>query len=51
MLYGGYADLNKDQNGVDNYTFGVGGIQETNKNLSGVYSGIARGNCGVKDHR
>lgn len=47
MLYGGDADLKKDQNGVDNYTFGVGGIQETNKSLSGVYSVYARGKCGV----
>lgn len=47
MLYGGDADLKQDQNGVDNYTFGVGGIQETNKSLSGVYSVYARGKCGV----
>lgn len=47
MLYGGDADLKQDQNGVDNYIFGVGGIQETNKSLSGVYSVYARGKCGV----
>lgn len=45
MLYGGDADLKKEQNGVFNYTFG--GIKDTDKSLSGVSSLKARGKCGV----
>lgn len=45
MLYGGDADLTKNQNGVSDYTFG--GIQETNKSLSNVSPLKPRGRCGV----
>ena len=45
MLYGGDADLKKDQNGVADYTFGK--IHETNKSLSIVSSLNTRGRCGV----
>ena len=45
MLYGGDADLTKNQNGVSDYTFG--GIQETNKSLSNVSPLKTRGRCGV----
>lgn len=45
MLYGGDADLKKDQNGVADYTFGK--IHETNKSLSSVSSINTRGRCGV----
>lgn len=45
VLYGGDADLTKDQNGRANFTFGE--IRDTDKNLS-VESGIyTRGKCGV----
>lgn len=45
MLYGGDADLTKDQNGRADFTFGE--IRSTDKNLStesGIYT---RGQCGV----
>lgn len=45
MLYGGDADLKKDQNGVANYTFGE--IKNTDKSLSSESSIYARGRCGV----
>lgn len=45
MLYGGDADLKKEQNGVADYTFGK--IHETNKSLSSVSSLNTRGRCGV----
>lgn len=45
MLYGGDADLTKDQNGVSDYTFG--GIKETDKSLSVESSLKSRGRCGV----
>lgn len=45
MLYGGDADLTKDQNGRADFTFGE--IRDTDENLS-VESGIyTRGKCGV----
>ena len=47
MLYGGDADLKKDQNGVDDYTFSQ--IQDANAKYSSI-SGLlinARGRCGV----
>lgn len=47
MLYGGDADLMKDQNGVSDYTFGK--IQDANAKYSSI-SGLlinARGRCGV----
>lgn len=47
MLYGGDADLKKNQNGVSDYTFGV--IKSPDKTLSSV-SGLGiheRGRCGV----
>lgn len=47
MLYGGDADLKKNQNGVSDYTFGV--IKSSDKTLSSV-SGLGiheRGRCGV----
>lgn len=45
VLYGGDADLTKDQNGRADFTFGE--IRDTDKNLS-VESGIyTRGKCGV----
>ena len=47
MLYGGDADLKKDQNGVDDYTFG--GIKSPDKHFSSI-SGLLpheRGKCGV----
>ena len=49
MLYGGDADLKKDQNGTDDYNFGEKGIHEANQKLgvqgNGTHSGIGR--CGV----
>lgn len=45
MLYGGDADLKKDQNGEANYTFGE--IKNTDKSLSSESSIYARGRCGV----
>lgn len=45
MLYGGDADLTKDQNGVSDYTFG--GIKETDNSLSVESSLKSRGRCGV----
>ena len=45
MLYGGDADLKKNQNGEANYTFGE--IKNTDKSLSSESSIYARGRCGV----
>lgn len=45
MLYGGDADLKKDQNGEANYTFGE--IKNTDNSLSSESSIYARGRCGV----
>ena len=45
MLYGGDADLKKDQNGEANYTFGE--IKNTDKSLSSESSMHQRGKCGV----
>ena len=47
MLYGGDADLKRDQNGVSDYTFGQ--IQEANAKYSNIngYLINARGRCGV----
>lgn len=45
MLYGGDADLKKDQNGVADYTFRV--IKSTDKNLSNFAGYHTRGRCGV----
>ena len=49
MLYGGDADLKKDQNQTADYTFGEKGIQKADKKLgvqgNGTESGIGR--CGV----
>ena len=45
MLYGGDADLTKDQNGVSDYTCGV--IKSTDKNLSNFAEYHTRGRCGV----
>lgn len=45
MLYGGDADLKKEQNGEANYTFGE--IKNTDKSLSSESSIYARGRCGV----
>ena len=45
MLYGGDADLKKDQNGVDDYTFGK--IKSSDKSLSSEYGIYTRGRCGV----
>lgn len=45
MLYGGDADLKKEQNGVSDYTFG--GIKETDKSLSGLSKLNMKGKCGV----
>lgn len=45
MLYGGDADLKKNQNGEANYTFGE--IKNTDNSLSGESSIYARGRCGV----
>lgn len=46
MLYGGDADLKKDQNGVSDYTFGkIQDANEKNSSINGLI--IARGRCGV----
>lgn len=45
MLYGGDADLTKEQNGKQEFTFG--NVLDTNKKLSSVNSIHARGRCGV----
>lgn len=45
MLYGGDADLKKDQNGEADYTFGV--IKSTDKSLSSESDLYTRGKCGV----
>lgn len=45
MLYGGDADLKKNQNGVSDYTFGE--IKSTDKNLSNFAGYYTRGRCGV----
>ena len=45
MLYGGDADLTKDQNGSADFTFGK--IRETDKSLSANSSLYTRGRCGV----
>ncbi|WP_455225670.1 Cna B-type domain-containing protein [Gemmiger sp.] len=45
MLYGGDADLTKDQNGRADFTFGK--IRETDKSLSANSSLSNRGRCGV----
>ncbi len=45
MLYGGDADLKKNQNGEANYTFGE--IKNPDKSLSSESSIYARGRCGV----
>ena len=45
MLYGGDADLTKDQNGRADFTFGK--IRETDKSLSANSSLSTRGRCGV----
>lgn len=45
MLYGGDADLKKDQNGESDYTFGQ--IKPADKKLSSVSSLHTRGRCGV----
>lgn len=46
MLYGGDADLMKDQNGVSDYTFGkIQDANEKNSSINGLL--IARGRCGV----
>lgn len=51
MLYGGDADLTKEQNGTDNYTLGKDGIHAADKNLSDKASNILYvytvGRCGV----
>lgn len=49
MLYGGDADLKKDQNGTDEYTFGENGVHKTDEKL-GVQGNTAvhsLGRCGV----
>ena len=45
MLYGGDADLKKNQNGEVNYTFGE--IKNTDNSLSSESNIYARGRCGV----
>lgn len=45
MLYGGDADLTKEQNGKQEFTFG--NVLDTNKKLSSVNSIHTRGRCGV----
>ena len=45
MLYGGDADLKKNQNGEANYTFGE--IKNTDNSLSSESNIYARGRCGV----
>lgn len=45
MLYGGDADLKKEQNGVEDFTFGE--VLDTDNKLSSVSSIYSRGKCGV----
>ena len=45
MLYGGDADLTKEQNGKQEFTFG--NVLDTNKKVSSVSSFRTRGRCGV----
>lgn len=45
MLYGGDADLTKEQNGIKDFTFGE--VSDTDKKLSSVSSFHTRGQCGV----
>lgn len=45
MLYGGDADLTKEQNGIKDFTFGE--VSDTDKKLSSVSSFHTRGKCGV----
>ena len=45
MLYGGDADLTKEQNGIKDFTFGE--VSDTDKKLSSVSSIYSRGKCGV----
>ena len=45
MLYGGDADLKKEQNGTEDFIFG--GIKDANKALSSQASYHIRGRCGV----
>lgn len=45
MLYGGDADLTKEQNGIKDFTFGE--VSDTDKKLSSVNSFHTRGKCGV----
>lgn len=46
MLYGGDADLTKEQNGKQEFTFG--NVLDTNKKVSSVSSIHTRGRCGVE---
>ena len=45
MLYGGDADLKKEQNGKQKFTFGT--VLDTNKSISSESSIHIRGKCGV----
>lgn len=45
MLYGGDADLTKEQNGIKDFMFGE--VSDTDKKLSSVSSFHTRGKCGV----
>ena len=45
MLYGGDADLTKEQNGIKDFTFGE--VSDTDKKLSSVSSFHTRDKCGV----
>ena len=45
MLYGGDADLTKEQNGIKDFTFGE--VSDTDKELSSASSFHTRGKCGV----
>ena len=45
MLYGGDADLTKEQNGKQEFTFG--NVLDTNRKVSSVSSIHTRGRCGV----
>lgn len=48
MLYGGDADLTKEQNETDDYTFGEKGVHSADRGLSQYTSVItSRGRCGV----
>lgn len=46
MLYGGDADLKKEQNGTADYSFGENGIQKADIKL-GTSGGVTAGRCGV----